>query len=189
MADRAKITDLWGEPGRDDGRGGGFRAAADGRDAVAGGVRRAHVLYLGHHGDAQGLLAQPRGPGPDRRHYALPTGVRRLGPGIRALPDVPHGVDSADVGPDYSPGSFAGVRTVFTAALRAMQRRMPHSTMVNTYGMTEEEVIAHCRAGLASFKVPRHVRFVTEGPMFSTKVQTFRLREQLEAELTGRRMP
>jgi fatty-acyl-CoA synthase len=51
--------------------------------------------------------------------------------------------------------------------------------------LTEEEVIAHCRAGLASFKVPRHVRFVTEWPMSSTKVQTFRLREQLEAELTA----
>jgi fatty-acyl-CoA synthase len=55
--------------------------------------------------------------------------------------------------------------------------------------LTEEEVIAHCRAGLASFKVPRHVRFVTEWPMSSTKVQTFRLREQLEAELADRRVP
>jgi fatty-acyl-CoA synthase len=51
--------------------------------------------------------------------------------------------------------------------------------------LTEQEVIAHCRAGLASFKVPRHVRFVTEWPMSSTKVQTFRLREQLEAELAA----
>jgi fatty-acyl-CoA synthase len=55
--------------------------------------------------------------------------------------------------------------------------------------LTEEEVVAHCRAGLASFKVPRHVRFVTEWPMSSTKVQTFRLREQLEAELAARQMP
>lgn len=37
----------------------------------------------------------------------------------------------------------------------------------------------------AAFKVPRYVRFVTEWPMSSTKVQTFRLREQLEAELTA----
>lgn len=53
--------------------------------------------------------------------------------------------------------------------------------------LSEEEVIAHCRAGLATFKVPRHVRFVTQWPMSSTKVQTFRLREQLEAELARRR--
>jgi acyl-CoA synthetase (AMP-forming)/AMP-acid ligase II len=52
--------------------------------------------------------------------------------------------------------------------------------------LTEQEVIAHCRGGLASFKVPRYVRFVTEWPMSSTKVQTFRLREQLEAELALR---
>ncbi|MCL2586299.1 MAG: fatty acid--CoA ligase family protein, partial [Streptosporangiales bacterium] len=54
--------------------------------------------------------------------------------------------------------------------------------------LTEEEVLAHCRAGLARFKVPRHVRFVTEWPMSSTKVQTFRLRERLEEEL-GIRKP
>lgn len=43
--------------------------------------------------------------------------------------------------PDYFPGCFARVRTVFTVtpteALRAMQRRMPHSVMVSAYGMTE----------------------------------------------------
>jgi fatty-acyl-CoA synthase len=55
--------------------------------------------------------------------------------------------------------------------------------------LTEAEVIAHCRAGLASFKVPRYVRFVTEWPMSSTKVQTFRLREQLERELGLAGMP
>jgi fatty-acyl-CoA synthase len=49
--------------------------------------------------------------------------------------------------------------------------------------LTEEDVMAHCSDGLASFKIPRYVRFVTEWPMSSTKVQTFRLREQLEKEL------
>jgi fatty-acyl-CoA synthase len=42
------------------------------------------------------------------------------------------------------------------------------------------------RGWLAGFKVPRYVRFVTEWPMSSTKVQTFRLREQLEAKLAAR---
>lgn len=49
--------------------------------------------------------------------------------------------------------------------------------------LTADEAIAHCRRGLATFKIPRYVRFVTEWPMSSTKVQTFRLREQLEEEL------
>lgn len=49
--------------------------------------------------------------------------------------------------------------------------------------LTEQDAIEHCVAQLARFKVPRYVRFVTEWPMSSTKVQTARLREQLETEL------
>lgn len=48
---------------------------------------------------------------------------------------------------------------------------------------TAEEIIDHCRGQIAGFKVPRHVRFVTEWPMSSTKIQKFRLREQLEDDL------
>lgn len=49
--------------------------------------------------------------------------------------------------------------------------------------LAEEEVIAHCRGKIASFKIPRHVRFVTSWPMSSTKIQKFRLREQILGEL------
>jgi acyl-CoA synthetase (AMP-forming)/AMP-acid ligase II len=48
---------------------------------------------------------------------------------------------------------------------------------------TDAELIAHCKAEIASFKVPRHVRFVTEWPMSSSKIQKFRLRTQLVGEL------
>jgi len=51
--------------------------------------------------------------------------------------------------------------------------------------LTAEEVIAHCQGAIASFKVPRYVRFVTEWPMSATKIQKFRLKEQLTAELDG----
>jgi acyl-CoA synthetase (AMP-forming)/AMP-acid ligase II len=50
--------------------------------------------------------------------------------------------------------------------------------------LTEEETIAFCRGAIAGYKVPRHVRFVTQWPMSATKVQKFRLREQLIAELS-----
>jgi acyl-CoA synthetase (AMP-forming)/AMP-acid ligase II len=43
------------------------------------------------------------------------------------------------------------------------------------------ELIAFCKGKLASFKVPREVRFVSEWPMSATKIQKFRLREQLRA--------
>lgn len=48
---------------------------------------------------------------------------------------------------------------------------------------TEEEVLAHCRSDLASFKVPREVRFVDDWPLTPTgKVQRFRLREIATAD-------
>lgn len=50
---------------------------------------------------------------------------------------------------------------------------------------TEEELIEHCRGRIASFKVPRMIRFIEgdEWPMSATKIQRFKLRERLLAEL------
>jgi fatty-acyl-CoA synthase len=53
--------------------------------------------------------------------------------------------------------------------------------------LTEEEILEYCRQGLARFKVPRHVRFVEEWPMSATKIQKFRLQEQLTLELAQAR--
>jgi acyl-CoA synthetase (AMP-forming)/AMP-acid ligase II len=44
---------------------------------------------------------------------------------------------------------------------------------------TEAELVQHCQAELASFKVPRAIYFVDEWPMSSTKIQKFKLRELL----------
>ena len=41
---------------------------------------------------------------------------------------------------------------------------------------TVEELLAFCKSEVASFKVPRVVRFVDEWPMSSSKIQKFRLR-------------
>ena len=49
--------------------------------------------------------------------------------------------------------------------------------------VTEAELIAFCRGEMASFKIPRHVRFVSAWPMSATKIQKFKLRENLLAEL------
>ncbi|MGC8517795.1 MAG: class I adenylate-forming enzyme family protein [Steroidobacteraceae bacterium] len=46
-----------------------------------------------------------------------------------------------------------------------------------------QELIEFCRREIASFKVPRHIRFVTEWPMSTSKIQKFRLRDQLLEEL------
>ena len=49
---------------------------------------------------------------------------------------------------------------------------------------SEDELIAHCDGALARFKIPRHVRFVTEWPMSTSKIQKFRLRDELVVELS-----
>lgn len=51
--------------------------------------------------------------------------------------------------------------------------------------VTEDELVAWCRSELASFKVPRRVVFVTEWPMSTTKIQKYRLREQIELLVHG----
>jgi len=47
----------------------------------------------------------------------------------------------------------------------------------------EGELIDFCRQAIAGFKVPRVMRFVSEWPMSTSKIQKFRLREQLLREL------
>ena len=40
-----------------------------------------------------------------------------------------------------------------------------------------EELMEFCRGKIASFKVPRGIRFVSEWPMSATKIQKYRLKE------------
>ena len=47
----------------------------------------------------------------------------------------------------------------------------------------EQELIDFCKGKIASFKIPRHVRFVEEWPVSSTKIQKFRLQERIREEL------
>jgi len=46
-----------------------------------------------------------------------------------------------------------------------------------------QELIDFCRAEIAGFKVPRQIRFVSEWPMSASKIQKFRLRDELVREL------
>lgn len=49
--------------------------------------------------------------------------------------------------------------------------------------LTEAEVITYCQGQIARFKIPRHVRFVTEWPMSTTKIEKYKLRQRLTEEL------
>ena len=49
---------------------------------------------------------------------------------------------------------------------------------------TAEEIQAFCRDQIAHYKIPRHIRFVTEMPMTITgKVQKFMMRRAMAEEL------
>ncbi len=49
---------------------------------------------------------------------------------------------------------------------------------------SEEDIRAFCRGQIAHYKVPRHIRFVSEFPMTITgKIQKYLMREQTIAEL------
>lgn len=48
---------------------------------------------------------------------------------------------------------------------------------------SEAELIEHCKGKISSFKIPRHIRFIEEWPMSTSKIQKFRLREELVEEL------
>jgi len=51
--------------------------------------------------------------------------------------------------------------------------------------VTEQELIDYCRGKVATFRVPRYVRFVDEWPMSGTKVKKFELRATIADELAA----
>ena len=44
--------------------------------------------------------------------------------------------------------------------------------------VTEQEIVEFCADSIASFKIPRHIRFVSAWPMSTTKIQKFKLAEE-----------
>jgi fatty-acyl-CoA synthase len=66
----------------------------------------------------------------------------------------------------------------FGEAVAAAVRLKPDTTA------TPEQIVAWCADTLAKFKVPKHVRFVTEFPMTASgKIQKYKLREEHQKQL------
>ncbi len=52
------------------------------------------------------------------------------------------------------------------------------------HALSEDDVLAHCRGRIASFKIPRHVLVVDDFPMTSSgKIQKVKLRDEARARL------
>lgn len=52
--------------------------------------------------------------------------------------------------------------------------------------VTEQEIIDFCLGSIATYRVPRYVRFVEEWPMSGTKVKKYVLRERIRSELLAK---
>lgn len=61
--------------------------------------------------------------------------------------------------------------------------------LLPNHQVSEEELITFCDGRMARFKIPREVIFVTEWPMSTTKIQKFKLREQVRARLQSAQEP
>ena len=51
---------------------------------------------------------------------------------------------------------------------------------------TEEEIIAFCKGKIATYRIPRYVRFINEWPMSGTKIKKIVLREMIASELKSK---
>jgi acyl-CoA synthetase (AMP-forming)/AMP-acid ligase II len=54
---------------------------------------------------------------------------------------------------------------------------------VNGKNLLPEDIIKYCQGKLARFKIPRHIRFVDDWPMSTSKIQKFKLKEKISIEL------
>jgi len=51
---------------------------------------------------------------------------------------------------------------------------------------TEDEIIDFCKGKIATYRIPRYVRFITDWPMSGTKIKKVVLREMIAEELASK---
>jgi fatty-acyl-CoA synthase len=85
----------------------------------------------------------------------------------------------------YLLGHPAVLMAQVVAAPDAYYREVPAAYLQLKPGATatEQGIIDFCLGRIATFRVPRYVRFVEEWPMSGTKVKKYELRERITAEL------
>ena len=185
-ADRHRRAAVRGHRGAD-------RRPRDRRAAAARHPGRDHLPRL------VAVRRLPRGPGGDRegvrRRRLLPLrrprAPRRAGPAELRRPHQGHAQ-----GRRRERRRGRGRRACWPSTPRcSSSRSWPRPTRATTRcrrrssscapgtSASEQELIEHCLGAIATFKVPRYVRFVEEWPMSGTKIQKFVLRERIADEL------
>jgi acyl-CoA synthetase (AMP-forming)/AMP-acid ligase II len=107
-------------------------------------------------------------------------------PGATGAPDFPAMLTEAFPGLDEQDGTHPAISIVqvvsapddyYVEVPAAFIQLKPGATA------TEEEIVAFCAGKIATFRVPRYVRFVTEWPMSGTKIKKAILRQMIVAYL------
>jgi len=66
----------------------------------------------------------------------------------------------------------------------ATASRYLREAVIDSTGLTEEELVKFCTGRISTFKIPRYWKFVAEFPMTVTgKIQKFKMREIAVREL------
>ncbi|WP_232495248.1 AMP-binding protein [Novosphingobium kaempferiae] len=152
-------------------------------DGVPGEIcLRGYAIFAGYYDDAEATAAAVTPEG------WLHTGDRgRIGPGGRVIYDG-RVKDMLKIGGENVAAveleSFLMTHPAVKMAQvigvpddRLMEVAAAYIEVTPGGAVSEEELVRHCIGRIASYKIPRYVRFVTEWPMSATKVQKFELRE------------
>ena len=77
------------------------------------------------------------------------------------------------------------VQVVAAPDARYVEVPCAYVQLVTGASLSIDEVIEYCRGEIATFKIPRYLRVVDEFPMSGTKIQKYKLRQRITAELAA----
>lgn len=156
------------------------------RDGEAGEIRlRGFCLFAGYYGDPAATAEAIPADG------WLRTGdLGRIGPGGRLIYDGRikdmlkiGGENVAAVEIESFLMTHPAIRMAQVIGVpddHLMEVAAAYVELHESASLTEEDVVRHCLGRIATYKVPRYVRFVRDWPMSATKVQKFKLRQAFE---------
>jgi len=156
-------------------------------NGVAGEIRlRGYCLFAGYYGDPAATAAALPEDG------WLRTGdLGRIGPGGRLIYDGRlkdmlkiGGENVAAIELESFLMTHPSVRMAQVIGVpddHLMEVAAAYIELHDGHSIYPAEVVEHCIGRIATYKVPRYVRFVTEWPMSATKVQKFKLRQAFDA--------
>lgn len=156
-------------------------------DGVAGEIRlRGFCLFAGYYGDDRATAEAIPVDG------WLRTGdLGRIGPGGRLIYDGRlkdmlkiGGENVAAIELESFLMTHPAIRMAQVIGVpddRLMEVAAAYLELHDSQTISEHEVLDYCRGRIASYKIPRYVRYVTEWPMSATKVQKYQLRQTFVA--------